>query len=182
MTLTNHELLRGSNIRLRAVEPSDVDFICTMENDPTAWHAGNTLVPYSRYQIEQYVLSAEHDLFAERQLRLMIETISPDSPKKTVGAIDIYDFDPLHRRAGVGILIVKEERQKGYASEALRLLIQYTFDVLYLHQLHCVISVTNKESLTLFQNNGFVQSGIKRDWRFEDGEWTDVVLYQLIKS
>jgi diamine N-acetyltransferase len=182
MSLTNQNLLQGENIRLRAVEPLDVDFIYIMENDPSAWHAGNTMVPFSRYQIEQYVLTAEHDIFAEKQLRLMIEVVFQDSSTKNVGAIDVYDFDPQHRRAGVGILIVKEDRKKGYAAEALQILIRYAFTVLNLHQLHCVVSVQNKESLTLFQKNGFIQSGIKREWRFDDGEWIDEVLLQLIKS
>ena len=175
-------LLEGYSVRLRAVEPADVDFIYTIENDTSVWHLGHTLLPYSRYQIEQYVLSTEHDIYSERQLRLIIETRFPGSPGKNIGTIDIYDFDPYHRRAGVGILIIEEERQKGFASESLKLLIPYCFDILSLHQLYCCISAYNTNSIQLFRNAGFLQCGLKKDWRLEKEQWIDEIMLQLIKS
>jgi diamine N-acetyltransferase len=176
------EMLKGKNVWLRAVEPEDVDFIYQMENDPAVWHAGNTIVPYSRFQIEQYALTSQFNIYTDKQLRLMVDLIESSQKKKTIGSIDLYDFDPIHQRAGVGILIVQDERRKGFASESLGLLIRYCFDVLMLHQLYCSISPDNTKSLGLFQKHRFISCGIKRDWRLKEGKWTDEVMFQLIKD
>ena len=164
------------------MEPGDVDFIYQMENDPAIWHLGNTVVPFSRFQIEQYAFTSQHNIYAEKQLRLMIELKVTSHKNKAIGAIDLYDFDPLHKRAGIGILIIHEERKKGFASESLRLLIRYSFEILMLHQLFCFISPENIPSLHLFKKHGFVKCGIKKEWRLKEGVWTDEIMFQLINS
>jgi len=174
--------MNGEKVRLRAVEPGDVDFIYQMENDPSVWHVGNTVVPFSRFQIEQYALTSQHNIFAEKQLRLMIDLNVASNKHRTIGAIDLYDFDPLHKRAGIGILIVQEERGKGFAFESLGLLIRYSFEILMLHQLFCYISPENIQSMHLFEKQRFVKCGVKKEWRLIDGKWTDEIMFQLINS
>jgi diamine N-acetyltransferase len=178
--IMNRDILSGERIRLRAVEPGDVDVICRMENDTSVWHVGNTLVPFSRFQIEQYAISPQHDIHAEKQLRLMIEKTDGTANDKIIGAVDLYDFDPHHKRAGIGILIHEREREKGYASDSLELMIRYAFEILMLHQLYCSISPDNIPSLKLFEKHGFVKCGIKKEWRLRKGEWMDEIMYQLI--
>ncbi len=175
-------ILQGKNILLRAPEPTDIDFIHKMENDPQIWHFGNTLMPYSHYQIEQYVLNIQHDIFAEKQVRLMIETNATGSGRKIVGAIDLFDFDPQHQRAGIGILIIQEEREKGYAAEALKLLVEYSFKILQLHQLFCNITADNPASIQLFEKAGFVPCGLKKEWRLHTNKWVDELTYQIINK
>jgi diamine N-acetyltransferase len=176
----SNNILRGENVRLRAVEPDDVDIIYEMENDPAIWHVGNTVVPFSRFQIEQYALTAQHNIYAEKQLRLMIDLKVASHKKKTVGAIDLYDFDPQHKRAGIGILVIQDERGKGVASETLGLLIRYSFEILMLHQLFCSISPGNAPSIHLFKKHGFTECGVKKEWRLTEGKWTDEIMFQLI--
>jgi len=171
--------MKGLNISLRAPEPADIDLIYGWENDPEIWQVSNTLTPYSRYDIEQFVLHQRHDLFASKQLRLMIVT---NADKFTIGAIDLFDFEPLHRRAGVGILVTREQRQKGVASEALQLLTAYCFNTLNLHQLYCHITPDNQPSIDLFSKSGFERSGICKHWINHGGEWKDVIFMQLINS
>ena len=173
-------MLKNQDVQLRAVEPGDLDFIYHLENDPEVWRVGNTLIPYSRYQIEQYVLNTQHDLFAERQLRLMIDKVVTEGKNYPVGAIDLYEFDPYHKRAGVGIIIIPGEREKGFAGVALRLLITYCFGILDLHQLFCSITEGNVPSIRLFESNGFEYYGTRKDWRFVDGIFRNELLYQLI--
>ena len=110
----------------------------------------------------------------------MICTVENDTP---VGCIDLFDFDPLHQRAGVGVLIAKvENREKGYASEALHLLISHAFENMDLHQLFCNVGVDNEASITLFQRQGFEICGTKKQWNKEGEGWKDEYLMQLIKS
>lgn len=170
----------GPNLLLRAPEPADIDIIFRWENDTRIWNLGNTLAPYSRFAIEQFVLNTDNDIFASKQLRLMIDWHSSGTETTTVGSIDLYDFEPFHKRAGIGILIDESSRRKGFAFEALNLLVEYCFNTLNLHLLYCNIEQSNKESIRLFAKAGFTACGTKKEWLFRDGQWTDELMFQLI--
>jgi len=174
-------MLKGKNLILRALEPTDVDLLYEWENDNNIWHLSNTIAPFSRFVLEQYVLNAEQDVYSSKQLRLMIDKIDPHQ-NKTIGSIDIFDFDPLNKRAGLGIIIVKEERKRGSASEALEILLAYCFETLQLHQLYCNITTDNEVSLKLFRKFDFSVVGIKKDWLNIRNNWVDEYLLQKIKS
>ncbi|MCX6251565.1 MAG: GNAT family protein [Bacteroidetes bacterium] len=175
-------LLTGPNVLLRIPEPADIDILYNWENDSSVWQVSTTIVPFSRFQLEQYVLNSQHDIFFERQLRLMIE-LNPDKEnRKPIGCIDLFDYDPLHMHAGVGIMIISEERGKGYASEAIGLLIRYCFDILHCHQLFCNITAGNKASIGLFSKLGFIRCGVKKEWRMQDHKWVDEIMFQLIRK
>jgi diamine N-acetyltransferase len=175
------EILSGSRLYLRAIEPRDVDWLYQWENDPTLWHLGNTFSPFSRFVLEQYLLTAQNDIFTNKQLRLMINLKNQVNQGQTIGSIDLFDFDPFHRRAGVGILIIAPERNKGYASEALDLLVNYAFSLLDLHQLYCNIGSENQSSIELFMKHGFNECGRKKDWVWNNGIWLDELIFQCIR-
>lgn len=174
--------LEEKNIKLRAIEPSDSNLIYKWENDTSVWHAGNTIEPFSKHIIDQYVSNAHLDLFQTNQLRLMIDTKeTKDLPEQTIGSIDLFDIDNMHQRAGVGILIgEREARDKGFAKQALKALINYCSDVLFLHQLYCNIDEDNEASLHLFKKNGFEITGEKKDWIRTKNGWKSEYLLQLI--
>ena len=103
--------------------------------------------------------------------------------KVTIGTIDIFDFDPFHSRAGLGILIAREEyRRKGLASMALKCLVDYCFDTLHLHQLYCNILGNNSESMDLFKKAGFTESNVKKDWIKTASGYLDEHFFQLINA
>lgn len=171
--------LKGEHIFLRALEPEDLDFIHTIENDESIWEISNTQTPYSRYLIKQYLEHAHKDIYEVKQLRLVISNYK----NSVLGLIDLFDFDFKNKRAGVGILIKdKINRDKGYGQEALELLINYSFSHLALHQLYCNISEENKASVKLFTNNGFQQIGLKKDWNYVSGSFKNEYLFQLINN
>jgi len=175
-------MLKNDLISLRAPEPEDLELLYIWENDPDIWQVSNTLAPFSRFELKQYLESTRKDLYEARQLRLMID-VTAGTPQKTVGTIDLFEFEPYHNRAGVGILIAdKAERGKGYASAALDLLIDYTFNHLSLHQLFCNISADNTNSINLFKNKGFVITGEKTDWLWENNQWKNEYTLQLLNK
>jgi diamine N-acetyltransferase len=172
-----------SKIVLRAMELSDVDLLYRWENDKSIWQVSNTLVPFSRYILKKYVENSYKDIYEMKQLRLMIDVKTSPDEFRSVGSIDLFDFDPYHLRAGVGILIAAEkERRKGYATSALEELITYAFSTLQLNQLYCNISVNNKASMSLFQKVGFILVGIKKKWIKTISGYEDEALLQLINN
>ena len=174
-------ILKGNNIVLRAVEPEDIELLFEWENNTDNWKISNTLSPFSRDTMQMYIEIAQKDIFENKQLRLMID--SKDS-LKTIGAIDLFDFDPFNQRAGIGVLINDvSDRRKSYASDALNTLIDYAFNVLSLKQLYCNIGVNNKSSILLFEKFGFEKIGVKKQWhRTAHNTWEDELFYQLISS
>ncbi len=171
-------MLKSENILLRALEPSDVDLLFKWENDTSIWHVSNTLTPFSKHVLQQYVDNSHLDLYTTKQLRLIIDD---HQNKKSFGCIDLFDFEPYHKRAGIGVLISNaEDRNKGFAKEALNLLINYCFSKLNLHQLYCNITVDNEASLKLFTQFGFEIIGSKKQWIWDGDDWKDEYLLQLI--
>lgn len=169
--------LEGEHIRLRATEPEDLDLLYSWENDSDIWLVSDTLVPFSRYQLRCFLENDRHDIFAARQLRLMIEL--PGG--RPVGTVDLFDFDARHGRAGVGILIAApSDRRHGWAAEALGLLAAYGRDVLQLHQLYACVPEHNTASLRLFAAAGYTRTGVRREWIRTQNGYEDEVIYQLM--
>ena len=110
---------QGNGIRLRAPEPEDLEVMFRFENATDVWEMSNTTGPYSRFQLKQYIEQTQNDLFADRQLRLMIE----NGNRQVVGMVDVCSFDPLHNRAEVGIMVDKSCRRQGIGRNALALLL-----------------------------------------------------------
>jgi len=171
-------MFTGKNIKLRALEPSDADLLYQWENDHKLWTISNTLAPISRFVLEQYILNSQLDIYQTRQLRLMIDN-NTDDP---IGTVDLFDFEPAHRRLGIGIYILEKERNKGIASEALDLLIAYCFNTLMVKQIFCNITPDNTNSIALFEKKGFRLIGNKKSWLLINNTWTDEYLYQLINN
>jgi diamine N-acetyltransferase len=100
---------------------------------------------------------------------------------KPIGLLDLFEFDPFHLRAGVGILIADNNEQgKGYATEALKILIDYSFTHLQLKQLFCNITTDNERSIKLFEKVGFKCVGTKKSWLKTYEGWKDENMYQLL--
>ena len=147
--------IEGRTIRLRAVEPGDVDLMYEWENDCDIWPVSGTTEPFSRHQLERFVERHQDivGVLCAGQLRLIIETLLSSKP---VGAIDLFEYDPIHRRAGIGILIYEQsDRGRGYASDAV-------------------------ETLCLFRSAGFTAIGVKRDWLWRPNGYHDEVMLQKI--
>ncbi|MEZ4786847.1 MAG: GNAT family protein [Flavobacterium haoranii] len=172
--------LKGQNIFLRALEPEDLEFIYLIENDESIWEVSHTQTPYSKFLIRQYLENAHQDIYEAKQLRL---AICKKDTFQAIGLIDLFDYDPQNSRAGIGILIHTESyKNKGIGTEALDLLIKYSFSNLQLHQLYANISTDNEASLQLFTKFGFQKIGVKKQWNKINNQYKDEILFQLINE
>ncbi|MDG1402247.1 GNAT family N-acetyltransferase [Polaribacter sp.] len=171
--------LSGEKIILRALEPEDLNFLYQIENNESFWEVSHTQTPFSKYILKRYLENAHLDIYESKQLRLLIEE---KSTRKQIGMIDLFDYNPQHKRAGVGILIHPDFEKNGFASEALSIIINYSFSHLQMHQLYANITSDNIKSLALFNKYNFIKTGVKKDWILSEGKFKDEVLFQLIKE
>lgn len=164
-------------ITLRAPEQSDVDSIFLWENDPGFSESLPQSAPLSRYQIWEYIKNYQSDPFATRELRMMIYD---EALKMVVGHIDMFDFDPVNRRAGIGIYIDESRRREGYAKEALEMFESYVTRTLGMHQLWAYIAIDNTASKALFTGAGFKPAGRLRSWLRRKTEYADALIFQKL--
>ena len=143
--------LHGRHVYLRALEPEDLDFIYEVENRPEHWVMTDFTVPYSRFSVRQYLQDTRCDLFADKQLRLVIALCGSHTP---IGTMDLFNYQPLHTHAEVGILVRQE------------------------HLAHVVAD--NEVSLRLFCSCGFVSCGLLKEWWRVDDVYKDVALLQRL--
>jgi diamine N-acetyltransferase len=163
-----------NSIRLRAIEPEDLDLLYQIENNQDLWNVGTTNVPYSRYTLHDYIATSADDIYADRQVRLVIE----NREGQTVGLCDLMHFDPQHQRAETGIVILDSQRRKGYARAAVDELCRYALRVLHLHQLYAIVEEGNLAACTLFRQAGFSEQARLGDWLFDGRHYHDALLLQ----
>lgn len=162
---------------LRAPEPEDLEVMLAMENDTAAWTVGAATGFYSRYQLKRYIAENQNDIYADRQLRLMV--VHPLDG--VVGMADLCSFDPRHNRAEVGVIVRTDKRHQGVGRRALQLLETHSFTRLCIHQLYAYIAADNVYSLSLFRQEGFMECGCLRHWLSTPTGYKDVYIYQKIR-
>lgn len=169
--------LQSDTLFLRAPELSDLDFLCHIENDTRQWCVSGCKTPYSRYLLQQYIETNTHDIYIDRQERLMVEHRESG---QLIGAVDFIDFNPSARRAEVGIVIDESFRGKGYGKASLALLCEYAEQVLDLHQLYAYIFLDNMAARHLFASSEFSEVAVLPDWVFWNRRYYSVCLCQRI--
>ncbi|RZP12377.1 MAG: N-acetyltransferase [Flavobacteriales bacterium] len=167
-----------NKINLRALELDDLEFLFKIENDSKFQKISSSILPFSKHYLEKYIMESNLDIFLEKQFRFVI-SIENNNP---IGLIDLFDFDPINHRAGIGIVIINTHRKKGYALESVKLIEDISKKDLQIHQLYVSVGVDNKSSLNLFKKLGYLEIGVKKDWNYVNGQYIDELLFQKILS
>lgn len=171
------DLLRNHIIALRALEPTDLETLYSWENDTRLWTVSDTIAPYSREALWRYLEDYTGDIYAQRQLRLMVTLIEDGT---AVGTVDFLNFDPLNNRAELGLFIDKAHRGKGLGRQALELLTAYARDHIGMRQIYVFIALDNEVCLKLFEDFGYRRAGVLHSWVKRGACYRDVALLQMI--
>jgi len=168
--------MKLERIFLRALEPEDLDVLLQLENDSSLWKYSNRTEPFSRDLLQKYIDQQEQDIFEVKQKRFVVSY--PD--QTPIGFVDLFDFEPLHRRAGIGVIIHPDHQGKGYAKRALELVEEFAKKQLNLHSLFANIAEENSASLKVFESCEFRRIAEKKEWNFYEGRFHDEYLYQKL--
>mgnify|MGYP001483599327 FL=1 len=160
------------NLILRTPLLSDFDDLLSWENDLKNNQYTDLPVFYTPSQIEDF-LNSDHDLLLQNQIRYIIELNS-----SAVGCIDLYDYDVVNSRAGVGIYVDINFRNKGIASKSLELLKSISMEKYLIYNLYADIMSGNKASIKIFEKANFIKNGIKSNWIRTESSFEDVLFYQ----
>lgn len=171
------QFLKDDTVALRPVEPEDLELLYTIENDPGIWNMSTVTIPYSRFALRRFISETQNDLFIDRQLRL-ISTFSRSG--EAIGIVDLFNFEPQHLRAEIGIVLLDKYKEKGLAAKTVNLLCKYAGQVLCLHSLSAWVAEDNIRSQRLFEHTGFREQGQLKDWLSTSHGFKNVIIYQRI--
>jgi diamine N-acetyltransferase len=141
-------MLKSDKILLRPLQLSDLDFLFEIENNKENWKYGTENKQYTKEELTNYIANAKQDIATAGQFRFVI-----DFRNTPIGFIDLFDYTT--DSAGVGVIITKKYRGRGFAKEVLKLLIDYATNTLKIEKLHCNIQEDNFASIKLFTSCGF---------------------------
>ena len=162
--------------RLRAVEPSDLELMYLWENDPDVWRVSGTLAPISRERLARFIEEQSYDIYATRQMRLIIEVEGV-----MVGTVDVCDFDPQNLRFGIGVLVyASDNRRCGYAKAAIEAVKRYGEQTLFVRQIWASVAADNDASIALFEACGFERCGVRREWLRRTAGFVDEIEFQYL--
>lgn len=168
-------LLENEILKLRPVEPEDLDLLYQVENDASLWWINSQNGPYSRFILRQYIANSTGDIYTDKQLRLVAIRKNDNKP---IGLIDLFEFSPSHKRAEVGLVVFMEERRKNYGHQMLEILSYYSIRCLRLHQIYAYTPISNIGAVKLFRNSGFNHELVLEDWLLLEEGYSAAFLFQ----
>jgi len=163
--------LRGENVRLRAVEDSDLPLLVGWMNDP---HVRYWLHHSDRPDATVESVRARFGLTVERfpNLNWMIETEG-----RPVGHVGLLHVDPHHKRAELAISIGEKECwSRGYGTDAIRTVLRHGFEDLGLRRVDLHTDVDNARGIRCYEKCGFVREAVLHERSWKQGGWVDRVV------
>jgi diamine N-acetyltransferase len=134
-------------------------------------------MPVSLEQAERWYDEALRD---ERTHRF---TVYEREPLRPIGKAGLYHIDFRNRRAEFGILIGEAEAHgKGYGAEVTRLLLDYGFTTLGLHNIFLEVASYNHAGIRAYQKAGFKEIGRRREAYLMEGRWYDKVYMDILST
>jgi len=178
-TVQCRHFLEGKRLYLREVRPSDVsENYYRWMNDPEVTHyLESRFYPNSIEGLREYVESKLGD-----RDNVFLAIVLKEGGRH-IGNIKLGPINWIHRFADVGIVIGEKDCWgKGYATESIRLVVDYAFHVLNLHKVTAGCYSLNEGSAKAFQKAGFVVEGTHRQQYYCCGSYVDGVLLGLTRS
>lgn len=170
--------LAGEKTSLRPMERDDLKRCRRWINSPDVRAGVDRRLPMTELDEENWFESLGWDSASPAN---MVFAIIENEPNHHVGNIGLHEIDWISRNAIFGILIGdSDQRHKGFAGSASRLLLRYAFMELGLHRINSMVISNNKASLKLHRSLGFVEEGRQRDGVFHHGQWLDWVMFGML--
>jgi RimJ/RimL family protein N-acetyltransferase len=100
-----------------------------------------------------------------------------------IGCISLQNINHRNRNAFIGIFIGEEEhRSKGYGTEAIRLILDYGFKTMNLHNIMLSVFADNTAAITCYKKVGFRESRRRREYVFKDGKYIDKIFIDILEN
>jgi len=168
-----HDIFAGRLVRLRGIEPEDWEVFYAWNKDTDMARSLYWIpFPQSRESVRQWAMRQSAREVKDDHFDFVIETLAGE----VVGSIGTNDCQPQHGTFGYGVGVRREHARRGYAAEAISLLLRYFFRERRYQKATVHVYDYNEPSLRLHEKLGFVREGRLRRMLYQDGRYIDVVV------
>jgi len=169
----------GSKVRLRSVEPEDWEFFYNwnLETD-TQKNLAAIWFPQSKENVKNWIKKEIAKAPENEEHFFVIETLTGE----TIGCINANTLSKNNGSFRYGLGIVQSQRKKGYASEAIKIFLNYYFNELRYNKVNAAVYSFNESSIVLHEKLGLIQEGRLRQVKFTDGKYWDILLFGMTKD
>ena len=172
-------MIEGKLVRLRALEPADVERAYTWVNDREVTAYLMLRYPMSRAQEEKYLSEASSEGSSFPDVRLAIET----KDGVHIGMCGLHRARPEDRGAELGIMIGdKSFWSNGYGTDTMQTLVRFAFEQMNLHKVALGVFEFNERAQACYRKCGFVEEGRFREEYFQDGRYWDVIRMSILRG
>ena len=185
-------MIYGERIRFRALEKADIPLFVRWLNDPEVRQGILIYQPISQVGEENWFEGMlkrpvdEHVLGIEARMPGGLageSAIEGSELWRLIGSWAFNDIDWRNRSAEFGILIGdKSYWNRGYGTEAVRLLVQHGFKTLNLNRIYLHVFENNPRAIRAYEKAGFIHEGRKRQAEYKDGKYIDVLVMSMLKD
>ena len=168
--------ITGERLYLSPVDPDDYEIYTKWMNDPE-------VIDFLTFRTRIFSAVTERKLLekqAESGYTFAIVRIEDDV---LIGNVVLAEVDNISRTAALGIFIGEAKyRSNGYGAEAIRLVLDYGFSTLNLHNVELSLQADNERGFACYQKVGFKECGRRREATFKDGKYIDVISMDILED
>jgi len=167
--------LHGTRVTLRPIVAADAPMMFAALADPEGNRLTGTHQVFTCDAIEQWAASrmAQPD-------RLDL-AITDAATGEWAGELAINGWSPDDHSCNIRIALDAAARDRGYGTEAMRLIIDHVFEQLPIHRLSLDVFAFNERAIAVYRKLGFMHEGILRHTLYWDGEYHDSVLMSILR-
>jgi len=164
-------------IELRRISEQDTENILKWRN---SWQIR------SKFVFQESLTADMHQHWLDHQVKTgkVEQFIIVDSDSgRDIGSVYLRDIDRTHRKAEFGIYIGEDyARDKGYGTEATKLILRYAFDKMNLNRVFLRVFASNKQAIRSYEKCGFIREGTFRQDVMINGKGADMVFMSVLKD
>jgi len=165
-------------VLLRPLRTSDVEAIFTIFSNPKVMRYWSTPPLPDRNAAEMLTQEIIRDVELGAMMKWGVARLSDDT---VIATVTLFHVDLEQGRAELGYAMAQESWGQGYMAEALRSLVDYTFNTLNLRRLEADVDPRNGASIRTLERLGFQREGFLRERWHVAGEIQDALFYGLLK-
>ena len=170
---------QGEKVRLRGVEPADWEYFFKWNLDSErARHLDFLWPPISKQQVVDWCLEQSRKKLENDTFHWVIE----NKPGQPVGSISTHDCNQRNGTFGYGVDVAAEHRRKGFAAEAIKLVLKYYFEELRYQKVTTPVHSNNQPSIQLHEKLGFKKEGTLRRMVYTEGKYYDTIWFGMTRE
>ncbi len=179
-------MIYGDRIRFRAIDRNDLPTFLDWINDPEVRKGIGIYLPFSMADEEDWFEGMRKHPADEHNLAIEVHEPAGEGGKeswKMIGSCGFFNLDGRIRSSEFGIMIGdKSYWNKGFGTEAVRLLVQHGFNTLNLNRIYLRVLENNPRAIRAYEKAGFKHEGRQRQAEFKDGKYVDLLVMSTLKD